>query len=80
MLRGLMHRWPALLRATAGRQNAYERALTLMARPPAGVDIHVIAPPEDFRVTRYTRERELLEDGYRQGREHPALSGGGAIG
>lgn len=74
LLRSLMHGWPALRRATVHRHEVYGRNLELMARPPAGVRIHVIAPPDAFGVTRYTRDRALLEEGYRQGAEHRAIS------
>ncbi len=75
MLRGLMYRWPALLGATARRHEVCARNLELMARPPSGVRIDVIAPPEAFRVTRYTRDYAMLEEGYLQGeRAGAALS------
>lgn len=69
LMRGLMSRWPGLLRAAAGRQAAYEQSLALMRSPPAGVHLRVVAPPEEFRVTRYTRDRALLEEGYHQGKK-----------
>lgn len=69
LLVALMRRWPALLAASAHRHKTYKRNLALMRSPPAGRHIDTLAPPEGFRVSRYTKERALLVEGFQMGFE-----------
>lgn len=61
--------YPRITPAIAARPEAYRKARALLASPPAGVRIRLIAPPDDFPVTRFTMDRSLLERGYDMGRE-----------
>ena len=73
--RGLSHalllwnlRHHAQLRATAARRVArYNASLALIRRPPRGVSIIEVCPPDDFRATRLGRDPAVLHEGYRQG-------------
>ncbi len=67
LLRAMTRRWPSLRRASARRHEVYAHNLELMDAPPAGIRVRPIAPPDGFRVTRYTKEAALLEKGYQQG-------------
>lgn len=69
LLRAMMGRWPALLRASARRHEVYARNLAVMDAPPARVRVDAVFPPEGFRISRYTKDGALLEEGYQQGLE-----------
>ncbi|HSO20361.1 MAG TPA: radical SAM protein [Desulfosarcina sp.] len=56
-----------LRKAAAGRVRRYNAVLAVVRRPPDGVSIVEICPPDDFRPTRLGRDREILIQGYRQG-------------
>ncbi|AMX02314.1 patatin-like phospholipase family protein [Microbulbifer thermotolerans] len=63
------HGHARLFEAVLGRAERYNRALEFIQSPPADCRIRVIAPPAHFPVGRFTREAELLEQGYLFGRE-----------
>lgn len=46
----------------------YNKALDLLRKPPPGVSIVEICPPDDFRVSRLSKDLRILEEGYRQGK------------
>ncbi|NPU83691.1 MAG: patatin family protein [Syntrophaceae bacterium] len=50
------------------RAARYNESVALIRKPPAGVDIIEICPPADFRVSRLSRNRRILDEGYEQGR------------
>ncbi|MFH2005998.1 MAG: patatin family protein [bacterium] len=60
-------RYPALIRVLARRQDAYHHTFRILDSPPANVRLRVLAPPDDFQVSRTTRDRRLLQQGYQQG-------------
>jgi predicted patatin/cPLA2 family phospholipase len=60
--------YPLLKETIRGRVEVYNEAVELIRRPPAGTTVIEICPPENFRVTRLTRNLRALEEGYRQGR------------
>jgi len=66
-------RWHArcfpMLRETLGkRAQRYNASVTFIRKPPAGVSIIEMCPPRNFRVSRFSRNRHVLEEGYEQGR------------
>ena len=58
---------PAILQQSLNRGQRYNAALKLARRPPEGVFVQEICPPEDFAVSRLTTDTEKLEAGYQQG-------------
>lgn len=69
LLREVFHEHSRLFEAVLDRAERYNRALEFIIDPPEGCRVSVIAPPEDFPVKRFTREPDLLEQGYRVGRQ-----------
>ncbi|MFH2218546.1 MAG: patatin family protein [Pseudomonadota bacterium] len=63
-----LRHYPALRAAMTGRVGKYNDAISLIRRPPPGVSIIEICPPENFRPSRLSRNREALLEGYNQGR------------
>lgn len=60
--------YPLLKEAIKRRVDIYNESVDLISRPPAGVSIIEVCPPDNFRVSRLTRNRSVLEEGYNQGR------------
>jgi predicted patatin/cPLA2 family phospholipase len=60
--------YPFLQETLKRRVNIYNESVELIRRPPAGVSMIEICPPENFRVSRLTRNRSILEEGYCRGR------------
>jgi len=60
--------YPLLKETIMRRVEIYNESLDLIRRPPAGISVIEICPPDDFRVSRLTRNRSELEAGYSQGR------------
>nr|WP_255461752.1 patatin family protein [Alcanivorax sp. DP30] len=58
---------PALYEAMVNRTDAYNDSLAFIANPPGDCRLTVIAPPEDFPVSRLTTNARKLEVGYQQG-------------
>ncbi len=58
---------PQLQKAIAGRVQRYNDSLQIIRRPPEGVRIAEVCPPEAFRVSRLSRNRSILQEGYEQG-------------
>jgi predicted patatin/cPLA2 family phospholipase len=52
----------------SARVGRYNKAAEFIRRPPAGVSITEICPPEGFRVSRLSRNPAVLQEGYDQGR------------
>ena len=67
LVRTLFKEYPQLQEAIIKRNQAYNDALEFIRNPPGDCRLEVIAPPDDFRVGRFTRDLERLEAGYRQG-------------
>jgi predicted patatin/cPLA2 family phospholipase len=63
---------PLLREAMAKRVSRYNEAVELIRRPPDGVSIIEMCPPENFRVSRLSKDHRVLQEGYKQGR---ALAG-----
>jgi predicted patatin/cPLA2 family phospholipase len=60
--------YPVLQQAMVKRIARYNESVALLRKPPDGVSIVEVCPPEHFRVTRLGRNRMVLQEGYRQGR------------
>jgi len=60
--------YPRLQEEAAARVERYNASVTLLRNPPEGVSIVEICPPDDFRVTRLSRNVSILQEGYEQGR------------
>lgn len=67
LLKQMLTTEPALACALLRREQCYNQALDFIAHPPADCHIELIAPPADFAVARFTRDRHRLETGYLQG-------------
>jgi predicted patatin/cPLA2 family phospholipase len=62
-----------LLRAVVREQNRiYNDAVSLILSPPAGVSIMQVCPSASFRPGRFTRNSDVLQEGYEQGRSAAA--------
>jgi predicted patatin/cPLA2 family phospholipase len=68
LLRWSMRRYPALQRAMTKRVWRYNESVKLIRKPPEDVTVVEICPPEEFRVSRLSQNRLILEEGYNQGR------------
>jgi predicted patatin/cPLA2 family phospholipase len=69
VMRWHVRRYPLLQQAMTKRAERYNESVALIRRPPAGVSIIEICPPEGFRVSRLSQDRIILQEGYEQGRE-----------
>jgi predicted patatin/cPLA2 family phospholipase len=67
-MRWYVRHQPLLQYAMAKRVERYNNAVALIRTPPKGVSVVEIYPPESFRVTRLSRDRRVLQEGYEQGR------------
>ena len=68
LMRWRMRHYPALQQAMTKRVCRYNESVKLLHEPPEGVTIVEICPPENFRVSRLSQNRRILEEGYNQGR------------
>lgn len=59
---------PLLGEAMKRRAQRYNESVVLIRKPSAGVEILEVCPPGDFRVSRLSRDRRVLDEGYEQGR------------
>jgi predicted patatin/cPLA2 family phospholipase len=69
----LLRRHPELQSTIRSHDRIYDETVALIRRPPDGVSIIEICPPESFRLGRFTRDVRALTEGYEQGR---AMAGG----
>ena len=53
---------PLLREALAARVQRYNKAVALIRRPPKGISIVEICPPEKFRVSRLSRNLQILQE------------------
>jgi len=67
LMRRYVRRNPSLQRAMAQHVQRYNESVELIRRPPDGVSIIEVYPPDNFRVKRISRNRLILEEGYEQG-------------
>jgi predicted patatin/cPLA2 family phospholipase len=68
VMRWHVRRYPLLQQAMTKRVERYNDSVALIRKPPAGISIIEICPPESFRVSRLSRDRMILQEGYEQGR------------
>ncbi|MGZ6207680.1 MAG: patatin-like phospholipase family protein [Syntrophales bacterium] len=68
LIRYTMRRYPLLQQALTKRVWRYNESVKLIRKPPEGVTVVEICPPEMFRVSRLSQNRFILEEGYNQGR------------
>jgi predicted patatin/cPLA2 family phospholipase len=66
-MRWHVRHFPLLQQAMARRVERYNESVALIRKPPAGVSIIEICPPESFRVSRLSQDRRILQEGYTQG-------------
>jgi predicted patatin/cPLA2 family phospholipase len=71
----LLRRRPALAEAMRRGHLTYRSNLAFIRNPPPGVRIVEVCPPDEFAVSRTTRDRRVLEQGYASGLEaaEPAM-------
>jgi predicted patatin/cPLA2 family phospholipase len=74
-MRWHVRRFPLLQAAMARRVERYNEALAIIRKPPEGISILEICPPGNFRVSRLSQDRLILQEGYDQGR----IAAAGAI-
>jgi predicted patatin/cPLA2 family phospholipase len=67
-LRRHLRGYPLLQKAVAVRIQCYNESVALVRKPPEGVSIVEICPPDNFRVSRLSRDLRILQEGYEQGR------------
>ena len=67
ILRWKLRHFPALAGAIKGRLQKYNDTLALIRKPPQGVSVIEICPPDTFRPKRLSRSAGVLMEGYRQG-------------
>jgi predicted patatin/cPLA2 family phospholipase len=63
-----LRRFPSLREAMSGRVRRYNETIALIRRPPPGVSVIEICPPDGFRSSRLSRDPRILFEGYEQGR------------
>jgi predicted patatin/cPLA2 family phospholipase len=68
IMRWYVRRYPMLQKAMAKRAQRYNESVALIRTPPEGVSVIEICPPRNFRVSRLSQDRLVLEEGYEQGR------------
>ncbi|TRW48743.1 patatin family protein [Aliidiomarina halalkaliphila] len=67
LLKPLFSEHPALFDAVTRRTDQYNAALDFIASPPSDCQVHIIAPPGNFPVSRFTTDLDSLNMGYNQG-------------
>jgi predicted patatin/cPLA2 family phospholipase len=67
LLRTLLRKHPLLQAAIANRSVHYNASANVIHKPPAGISIVQICPPDNFRVSRFSKDRLILQEGYEQG-------------
>jgi predicted patatin/cPLA2 family phospholipase len=67
-MRWHVRHFPLLQEAMTRRAERYNESVALIRKPPTGVSIIEICPPESFRVSRLSQDRMILQEGYEQGR------------
>ena len=68
IMRWYVGRYPMLQEAMENRAERYNAAVALIRKPPEGVSVIEMCPPGDFRVSRFSRDYRVLQEGYEQGR------------
>lgn len=68
ILRWCIRREPLLSRAVAGRVSRYNDSVATIRRPPDGISIVEVCPPDGFRVSRLSKDPAILREGYEQGK------------
>ena len=68
VMRWYVRRYPMLQEAMAKRAQRYNESVALIRTPPEGMSVIEMCPPRNFRVSRFSQNRRVLEEGYEQGR------------
>ena len=63
----IFRRNPHLSSLLIDRAESYNQTLQLIRNPPKGISILEICPPDSFSISRLSRSKQDLEDGYRIG-------------
>jgi predicted patatin/cPLA2 family phospholipase len=64
-----VRRYPLLQEEMKKRIARYNESVELIRKPPDGVSIVEVCPPENFRVSRLSQDRLILREGYEMGRD-----------
>ncbi len=67
LIKRLFKNQPALQDVMLRRSQDYNDALEFLEKPPIDCKVTIIAPPADFKVGRFTRDKKLLQQGYGAG-------------
>lgn len=67
LLKPLFSEYPALFDAVVRRTEQYNAALDFIANPPEDCQLQIVAPPQNFPVSRFTMDLDSLNMGYAQG-------------
>jgi predicted patatin/cPLA2 family phospholipase len=67
-MRWHVRHYPFLQQAMTKRVERYNDSVALIRKPPDGVAIIEICPHGNFRVSRLSQDRMILQEGYEQGR------------
>jgi predicted patatin/cPLA2 family phospholipase len=67
LLRMFLRSYPLLQQALIKRVERYNEAVALLRNPPRRIPIIEICPPENFQVSRLSRNHRILQTGYEQG-------------
>ncbi len=68
ILHWCVRHYPLLQEAMVKRIPRYNESVELIRKPPDGVSIVEVCPPENFRVSRLSQDRLILREGYEMGR------------
>jgi len=71
-LRWYVRSYQMLEQAMAKRVRHYNESVALIRQPPYGISVIEVCPPENFRVSRLSQNRLILQEGYEQGRNMAA--------
>ncbi len=69
-LRFKLRHYSQLHRLMQQRVSLYDKARALIAAPPDTVQVIDVCPPEQFRLSRFSKNRKQIEAGYRMGLEN----------
>jgi len=69
-IRFKMRKYPELLATMLKRVEIFEDSISLIRRPPPGIEIIEVCPPEHFKMGRFVHDRQSLLNGYQTGFKH----------
>jgi predicted patatin/cPLA2 family phospholipase len=63
----VLRKHPGLIQAILNRSRVYQESIDFMRNPPKGITIIEINPPEDFKTSRLTKDKSVLDSDYEKG-------------